>query len=271
MYASTSPLPHLMPILRPGLGSFFLVLACLALSGLPACAANPDALWQIVHDYCEPAALGVDVQQKCIAVDPGAGFAVLKDINGNTQYLLIPTTRVEGIESPELLAPGSPNYWRDAWQARRYVEAKLGHPLPRNYISLAINSTSGRSQDQLHIHIDCLAPGVVRALSEHAAAIGTDWSPFPTLLHGHPYRVRRIDDANLTSTDPFKLIAQDVAREGQSMADQTLLLVGATAPDGKPAFYLLQDHVRRDSGDFASAEELQDHSCAVGRDDSLAR
>jgi CDP-diacylglycerol pyrophosphatase len=257
-----------MPVIRLALASFFLGVACLV---LPSCAANPDALWQIVHNYCEPAALGADVQQKCIAVDPGAGFAVLKDINGDTQYLLIPTARIEGIESPDLLAPGSPNYWRDAWQARRYVEAKLGHALPRNYVSLAVNSTSSRSQDQLHIHIDCLAPDVVRALAEYASSIGTDWSPFPTLLRGHQYRVRRIDDANLDATDPFKLIAPDVAREGQSMADQTLLLAGAVAPDGRPAFYLLQDHVRRDSGDFAWSEELQDHSCAVGRSDSLSR
>jgi CDP-diacylglycerol pyrophosphatase len=55
------------------------------------------------------------------------------------------------------------------------------------------------------------------------------------------------------------------------MADQTLLLAGAVAPDGKPAFYLLQDHVQRASGDFASSEELQDHSCAVGRGDPVSR
>lgn len=260
-----------MLILRLALRSFSLVFVCLAFSGLPACAANPDALWQIVHNSCEPAALGAGVQQKCIAVDPAAGYAVLKDLNGATQYLLIPTARVEGIESPELLQPASPNYWRDAWQARRYVEAKLGHPLPRNYVSLAVNSTSGRTQDQLHIHIDCLAPDVVQALAEHASTIGSDWSSFPTLLRGHAYRVRRIDDANLDATDPFKLIAPDVAKEGEVMADQTLLLAGAEAPDGKPAFYLLRDHVQRASGDFASSEELQDHSCAVGRRDPVSR
>jgi CDP-diacylglycerol pyrophosphatase len=64
--------------------------------------------------------------QKCVDVDPSGGFAVLKDINGIAQYLLIPTARVGGIESPDLLTPGSPNYWRAAWEARRFVEAKLG-------------------------------------------------------------------------------------------------------------------------------------------------
>lgn len=36
-------------------------LLCLPL----ACAANPNALWEIVHDYCEPAAEGAQVRQKC--------------------------------------------------------------------------------------------------------------------------------------------------------------------------------------------------------------
>jgi CDP-diacylglycerol pyrophosphatase len=235
--------------------------------GLPAAqAANPDALWHIVHDFCEPAAQGADVPQKCVDVESANGFAVLKDINGVAQYLLIPTARVTGIESPDLLTPASPNYWRDAWQARYFVEAKMGRALPRDGLSLAVNSTSGRTQNQLHIHIDCLAPDVVAALREQGPKIGTAWMPFPTLLRGHTYRVRRIDDANLDSTDPFKLIAPDVAQQGQLMADQTLLLAGAIAPDGKPAFFLLNDHVQRESGDFASSEELQDHTCAIGRE-----
>ena len=230
-----------------------------------AYAGNPNALWDIVHNSCEPAARGADVPQKCVDVDASHGFAVLKDINGVAQYLLIPTARIGGIESPDLLIPDSPNYWRAAWEARRFVDAKLGQDLPRDELSLAINSTSGRTQNQLHIHIDCLAPDIVGALREQGSKIGTEWTAFPTLLRGHAYRIRRIDDANLDSIDPFKLLAPDVAREGGIMADQTLLLTGTTAPDGKPAFFLLNDHVRRESGDLASSEELQDHTCAVAR------
>jgi CDP-diacylglycerol pyrophosphatase len=249
-----------------------ILLALALISSLSACVppSNPSALWQIVHTSCEPAALGASVPQKCIQVDTRAGFAILKDINGNTQYLLIPTTRIGGIESPELLAANSPNYWRDAWQARRFVEAKLGHDLPRDAIGLAINSTSGRSQNQLHIHIDCLSPEVIRTLRKYRDSIGTTWNTLPVPLHGHPYRARRIDDPTL-GFDPFKLVAPDVKASGESMADQTLLLTGTTAPDGKPAFLLLQDHVRRDAGDFASAEELQDHTCAIGHAGTAAQ
>jgi len=228
-----------------------------------ACAGNPNALWQIVHNSCEPAARGADVPQKCIDVDATQGYAVLKDLNGIAQYLLIPTQRIGGIESPELLAADSPNFWRAAWEARRFVNAKLGEELLRDELSLAINSTSGRSQNQLHIHIDCLAPDVVDALREKGPKIGTQWTAFPTRLRGHSYRIMRIDDPTLATVDPFKLLAADVAKDGKSMADQTLLLTGTTTPDGKPAFFLLNDHVRLLQGDFASSEELQDHSCAI--------
>jgi CDP-diacylglycerol pyrophosphatase len=262
-----------MPKRRPTPRRFLSVLLA-ACAGLAGCVtsqgkSNADALWTIVHDYCEPAARGADVAQKCVAVNVTGGYAVLKDINGIAQYLLIPTRHVTGIESPALLETDAPNYWRAAWEARRFVDASLAigaslsGTLPRDEMSLAVNSASGRTQNQLHIHVDCLAPDVVRALRQYGPAIGAGWSRFPVLLRGHAYDARRIDDASLSSTDPFRLLAARVAQEGQTMGDQTLLLAGATLPDGTAAFYLLNDHVQ--PGNAASAEELQDHTCAVTR------
>ncbi|MDR5735242.1 CDP-diacylglycerol diphosphatase [Caballeronia sp. LZ025] len=239
----------------------FGVAAALGLILPPARAANPDALWNIVNGQCVPAAHGAPVRQPCADVDLAGGYAVLKDIVGVAQYLLIPTARISGIESPELLAADAPNYWRDAWQARRYVEGALRRPLPRDEISLAINSASGRSQNQLHIHIDCLAADVGEALRAAGPGIGAEWTPLPVRLRGHRYRAMRIDDADLTHTDPFKLLAATVAREGGAMGDQTLLLAGAVRSDGAPAFYLLNDQVG--FGDWASSEELQDHTCGL--------
>ncbi len=71
----------------------------------------------------------------------------------------------------------------------------------------------------------------------------------------------RIDDADLDHTDPFKLLAPYAAGRHQTMGDQTLLLAGAVLADGRPGFYLLNDHVQ--TGNWASSEELQDHTCAV--------
>ncbi|WP_277185028.1 CDP-diacylglycerol diphosphatase [Caballeronia sp. BR00000012568055] len=238
-----------------------LALAALLFVSSAASAANPNALWQIVHDYCEPAAEGEAVQQKCADVNLADGYAVLKDLVGIAQYLLIPTARVSGIESPLLLDANVPNYWRAAWQSRTYVDAKLKRTLPRDEVSLAINSASGRTQNQLHIHIDCLAADVARTLREVGPTIGTEWKPLPVRLRGHIYSAMRIDDADLDHTDPFKLVAPYAAQRGETMGAQTLMLVGAYRSDGAPAFYLLNDHVQ--PGDWASSEELQDHTCAL--------
>jgi CDP-diacylglycerol pyrophosphatase len=43
---------------------------------------------------------------------------LLKDRNGPLQYLLMPTYRINGIESPLLLKSGTPNFFWQAWQSR---------------------------------------------------------------------------------------------------------------------------------------------------------
>jgi CDP-diacylglycerol pyrophosphatase len=222
---------------------------------------NPDALWQIVSEQCVPQARDGAAHNRCAKVDLAAGYAVFKDRNGIGQYLLIPTDRVAGIESPQLVAPGAPNYWQAAWQARGYLEQALQAPLQRQQIGLAINSVSGRSQNQLHIHIDCMQPGVATTLAVERNALGDQWSDLPLPLAGHHYRARLIDDAALATTDPFRLLFDDIQPRGEVMADQTLLLTGTTLPGGRPGFILLNNHVR--PGDNASAEELLDHSCSV--------
>ena len=129
-----------------------LLLAAFLVWTLPAGtvrAADPDALWKIVHDRCVPHATAGEGPGPCSFVDLAGGYAVLKDIRGATQFLLIPTARIAGIESPKILQPGSPNYWQAAWAARRFVDEKAGRSLPRQDIGLAINAASRRSQNQL--------------------------------------------------------------------------------------------------------------------------
>ena len=88
-------------------------------------AADPNALWQIVNLDCVPAARTTGKTGICATVDLPGRYALLRDRTGVAQHLLIPTDRISGIESPLLLAPDAPNYWADAWDARRYVEATL--------------------------------------------------------------------------------------------------------------------------------------------------
>ncbi|WP_047236419.1 CDP-diacylglycerol diphosphatase, partial [Chromobacterium subtsugae] len=72
--------------------------------------ADGDALWRIVGEQCLPNQQSQGKPDPCVEV--GQGTAVLKDRYGALQYLLIPTSRVSGIESPQLLQDGAPAYWR---------------------------------------------------------------------------------------------------------------------------------------------------------------
>ena len=160
--------------------------------GIGRADADPDALWTIVHDRCVPDQRQHNDPAPCATVDLSVGdehgYAVLKDINGATQFLLIPTERISGIESPAILAPGATNYLAAAWRARSFVDERAGQTLPRDWVSLAVNSEVSRSQNQLHIHIDCVRADVHEALTEHVAEIGAVWTPFPVPLAGHLYR-----------------------------------------------------------------------------------
>ena len=153
------------------------------------------------------------------------GWAVFKDIAGDRQYLLIPTARIPGIESPALLSPGATNYFGAAWQARAFVEQRAGGTVPRDWMSLAINSAVSRSQNQLHIHIDCLRADVRDALDSHAGQIGATWSPFPIPLAGHTYSAMAVPGTEL-DVNPFTLLADGLDGARADMGRYTLVVVG---------------------------------------------
>jgi len=240
-------------------------LATIVLCAPPAWAADPDVLWKIVHGKCVPDQLRHHRPAPCAKVDLAGGVArgnvVLKDLRGATQFLVIPTARVTGIESPALLARGAPNYWAPAWQARRYVFARAHRALPRDAIGLAVNSEKGRSQNQLHIHIDCVRPDVRRSLREHAAGLSPRWSRVPLRFDGHRYWAMRVGGADLHGVDPFRALARGMTGARADMGDWTLVVVGV-APRG---FVLLAGHVDPATNDDGSGEDLLDHDCALAR------
>ena len=90
------------------------------------------------------------------------GVAILKDLVGVAQMLAIPTRRITGIEDPQMLAPNAPKVFAAAWSAKPLVEGRLNRALPREAVALAINSKWARSQEQLHVHVDCVAIRVTR-------------------------------------------------------------------------------------------------------------
>jgi CDP-diacylglycerol pyrophosphatase len=243
-----------------------LLLALLLAAVAPASAADPSALWHIVHERCIPDEVRHHDPAPCALVDLSSGeargYVVLKDIRGRSQFLVLPTARLSGIEGPALLAPGAPPYLADAWAARRFVEAQLPVPLAREDLSLAVNSYYGRSQNQLHIHVDCVREDVRTALQRARDSIGETWHPFPTPLAGHTYLARRLLSPDLAGTNPFLLVAAAAPDARQNMASYTLFLTGAEFA-GKPGFILLVDRANLTRGDMASGELLQDHGCAL--------
>jgi len=251
-----------------GLNWFLFALAIIVAGGVTAAPANadPNALWTIVHDQCVPDQQTSGDPAPCSLVDLGAaerqGYAVLKDLVGATQFLVIPTERISGIESPTLLEPGVTDYFAAAWNARGFVEARAGVDIPRDWMSLAVNSAVARSQDQLHIHIDCVRADVRDAVSRHIADVGSDWVPFPEPLRGHPYLAMTVEGDDLNATNPVRLVAQRV----DDMGIATIVVVGTYLKNGQPGFILLAGQADPAIGDRGAGEELQDHmSCPPPR------
>jgi CDP-diacylglycerol pyrophosphatase len=166
----------------------------------------------VVHDLCVVDQLNNGRPAPCeyvsLADGERDGYAILKDLIGTTQYLLIATRPISGIESPDLLASDAPNYWRAAWQARTYVSRQAKIELRREAVGMAINSAFARTQDQLHIHIDCVRPDVRDSISSHAAAFRETWAALPFDLDGRDYVARRVDSSDLDGVDPFRLLAE---------------------------------------------------------------
>lgn len=214
--------------------------------------ADSDALWNIVHNKC------VVATKPCTVVNTAEHYALLKDLRGVAQHLLIPTDKITGIESPALLDPNTPNFFNDAWKEQTEVDAKLPHPLPRDEVSLAVNAQNARSQNQLHIHIDCLSVESHKALLKVADQLGTTWQPLPVEIAGHHFKAEKVEGETLGSYNPFLELAKTLKDPATDMAKQNLVVVGANFSNG-PGFIVLTD----EAAPLHGGEDVQDHTCAI--------
>ncbi|WP_074011891.1 CDP-diacylglycerol diphosphatase [Candidatus Sodalis sp. SoCistrobi] len=221
---------------------------------------HPDALWEIVSEKCVPNQLQRGDPAPCSEVNTAAGYVVYKDdFVGPLQFLLMPTDKISGIESPRLLSTSTPNFFYLAWQARHFLSERRGKPIGDRFLSLAINSAYGRTQNQLHIHISCLRPDIRERLDNDAANISTDWQPLAQPILGHRYLARRISTAGLAAQSPFLLLAREVPDASEEMGEYGMAL--APLPDG--SLVLLASQRSLLNRNIGSVEEIQDHSCAI--------
>jgi CDP-diacylglycerol pyrophosphatase len=235
-----------------------LLLAIIASAGalfaMGARCANRNALRQIVQEQCLVHWVQQHDPTPCERVE--AGYAVLADRKGGAHFLLIPTKVLAGIESAELLNADTPNYFSAAWQARDRVAAVVGHRVSRDAVGLAVNPPRARSQDQLHIHIECLRPDVFMSLHEAAEAIKYTWST--VRIGGAHYDALRIMGEDLDGTNPFELLAKHIPPADHVMGDYTLVLAGMQFSTG-PGFILL-------ASAGPAGELLLDSTCAIAAD-----
>ncbi|WP_442793656.1 CDP-diacylglycerol diphosphatase [Paraburkholderia sp. ZP32-5] len=245
-------LPRLSVTLAAALGA----TSCAHLSHV-----DSNALWKIVDIRCVPSQQATGTPGQCTVVDLDKRYVVLKDIFGRSQYLLMPTDRITGIESPLILAPGAKDYWSDAWDSRRYVQQAVKRDLPDDQLGLEINSEYRRSQNQLHIHIDCMRRDISAALATHAHDAPGEWR-WDT-IDGERYRIMRV--TSLTGADnPFRIVARDNPNTA-TMASQTILVTGAGASANTDGWLIVNSGLDVDNGS-GTAEGLLDHACKVADD-----
>ncbi|MBW8843951.1 MAG: CDP-diacylglycerol diphosphatase [Burkholderiales bacterium] len=244
-----------------------ITLLLLTASGA-AHAADRDVLWKIIDTGCVPGSATGQMPPPCTRVEMPAGrefgWAVMKDRRGVLQYLLLPTARISGVESPELLKPGTPNFFAQAWQARDLLDQLNGRPLPRDALSLTLNPVRRRTQDQFHIHISCVRPELQARLQAAEADIASEWSPLAGGWRNHSWLVRRVDGDRLDSVNPIVDVATHMPGALDDMGAVGVGVVAMTFKDGRPGFVLMATH--RDDADATSGlteHDIQDHDCAV--------
>lgn len=240
------------------MSGIFWLGAALALLAAPA-SANRNALREIVQDQCAAHWLQRHSAAPCERVhlvDSAHfrdGFAVLADRKGGAHFLLIPTRTLAGMESPELFQPGTPNYFEAAWAARDLVAAVVGHGIARAAVAMALNPRHARTQDQFHIHIECIRKDVARELQKAAAAIGAAWST--VAIGAGSYAALRIMGEDLDGSDPITLLAAKLPAAKAAMGDYTLVVAGMDFKEG-PGFVAL-------AGTGPAGELLLDSTCAI--------
>jgi CDP-diacylglycerol pyrophosphatase len=225
-------------------------------------AAERGLLWSVVQ-VCVTNHQLTGASFPCLDVntDQGLakGFATIRAPLARTHIIVSPTVRIIGIEAPELQSPDAANYFQYAWEARSHVIAAAEHPLKDADIGMAINSRPGRSQDQLHIHVDCLRRRYAQQLHLHDSAVRSDrWSRLPFAFRGRYYWALLLNAADLSRTNIFRTAATLLQTSPGRMEDMTLVVV----PRLGTGFYLLADQYAPGAMGKGHGEFLLDHSCA---------
>ena len=206
------------------------LIAC-GLTALAAFAVELDrgALWQVVRACVADERL-TGSPFPCLEVNLAGGeergYVVLRQ-PFPPATILAPTRKIVGIEDPFLYSPEAPNYFKAAWDARTFLAGADGKPPERGRIALAVNSAVTRHQDQLHIHIACLAPSVRYAVDEIAPRLPVgEWVQVGPIVPHQMFWGLRIKGSDLAGAQPFRLVADYFSDKVRNRADIMVVVAG---------------------------------------------
>jgi CDP-diacylglycerol pyrophosphatase len=238
------------------------LLFCLTLLVASTATAEPtrDILW-VALQTCILAKKTVGQTFPCLAVDLGnqdqPGTGVLRAPGQPTHTVIMPTDHIVGLEAPELQHARGAIYLQEALAARHYVVDALGGRLAIEDVGLAVNAAGGRSQDHLHIHLDCVKPDVRLALRHYAAGIGESWAPMPIALQGSRFFALWVPTDEIKNFNPFAALSRLPERE-TNLYETSFAVISAPAGDARPGFFVLAYRSPQ-----AHAEMLLDHRCSA--------
>src|SRR4029078_2239279 len=112
------------------------------------------------------------------------------------------------------------------------------------------------SQDQLHLHLDCLKPAVRAAVQRHAPLFTARWTPLKVPLEGARYYGLKVPASQADGFNPFASLA-GLPGARRDLRATSLAAISAPANDSG-GFYLLAYHGRR-----SPVEKLLDPTCAL--------
>lgn len=157
--------------------------------------ADPDALKKAIQEAC----LGKTVDKaKCLAVEDGA--VVFRTQKPPYHYLLVPINHIAGIESPEFWQNDYPSWFTKAWKLRHLSAPWMGTNKTNSDVAIALNSKLRRTQDQLHIHMNCVRPEVIDVLKD----VPQHWTT--VVLQNRDYQAIKLPGANLPDSLNTKLL-----------------------------------------------------------------
>lgn len=242
-----------------------LILSVIAL--VTGCARS-DALWMITQDLCmtnyhyrrDPA----PCQQIYQPQGKEQGFSILQNPRFPYHFILVPNLAMSGIESISLSREGRTDYFGYTWLMRYRLMAAYGAAVPEDMLGMAINSASGRSQNQLHIHLTCLREDVRRQLQAERPYISEQWRPLPDRMLNHSWYARRVMQPTAMGIYPIASVAREFHLTSPQLADYGVALIPTTF-SGEKGFILLTTRRGWDKGNRASVESLLDKRCDILR------